>query len=44
LTQKYDQEVGYTKIIHAYSAMMNVTRIIATPINSNKFADFDLKK
>jgi len=24
--------------------MMNVTKIIATPINSNKFTDFDLEK
>jgi len=33
----------YMKII-PYSAMMNVAKIIASPINSNKFTDFDLKK
>ena len=33
----------YTKII-PYSANDEHYKIIATPINSNKFTDFDLKK
>ena len=31
----------YTKVI-PYTSMMNVAKIIATKINSNKFTDFDL--
>ena len=27
-----------------YSAMLNVKEIIATPINSNRFTDFESKK
>jgi len=38
-TPKYDQGVHEDYPIHCYDE-----RYIATPINSNKFTDFDLKK
>ena len=40
-TQKYDQGVHEDYPIHCYDERYEV---IATPINSNKFKDFDLKK
>jgi len=44
-TQECDQEesLGYTKI-NSCTDMLNVTKIIATPMHSNKFTDFDMKK
>jgi len=40
-TQKYDQEVHKDYPIFCYDKHY---KIIATPTNSNKFTDFDLKK
>ena len=40
-TQKYDQEVHQYYPIHCYDECY---KIIATPINSNTFTHFDLKK
>jgi len=40
-TQKYDQGVHKDYLIHCYCKRYEV---IATPINSNKFTDFNLKK
>jgi len=43
-TQEYDQEEGlYTKI-DLCTAMLNVAKIIATPMNSNKFTELHMKK
>ena len=39
--QKYDQGVQQDYPIHCYDERYG---IIATPINSNRFSDFDLKK
>ena len=40
-TQKYDQEVHEDYPTHCYDERYEV---IATPIDSNRFTDFDLKK
>jgi len=42
--QKYDQGVGYMKIIYPIHCYDDLYKIIATPRNSNRFTDFDLKK
>jgi len=47
LTQEYDQEEGlslYTKnkLMHCYAQRYEI--IITTPINLNKFTEFDMKK
>ena len=39
LRQEYHQEEG----LNSCTAMLNVTKIIATPMNSNKFTEFDMK-
>jgi len=41
-TQEYDQEEDI--IIISCTAMLNVKKIIATPMNSYKFTEFDMKK
>jgi len=40
-TQKYDQGVHEDHPIHSYDERYEV---IETPLNSNQFSDFDLKK
>jgi len=43
--QKYDQEEGlYTRINSCTAMLVERYEIIATPINSNKFTEFEIKK
>jgi len=43
-TQEYDKEEGLWRLVLLMHCYVWRYEIIATPINSNKFTEFDMKK